>query len=74
MITLNELCMHVEVVSYLSLKLGGTTTFFNIGVKKILTKSEIQTGMVKDKDGIKLLDMFGIDNKTFCQIFNGTLK
>ena len=63
-----------EVVSYLSLKLGGTTTFFNIGVKKILTKSEIQTGMVKDRDGIKLLDMFGIDNKTFCQIFNGTLK
>tara|TARA_Y100001938_G_scaffold147330_1_gene228283 strand:- start:670 stop:1755 length:1086 start_codon:yes stop_codon:yes gene_type:complete len=63
-----------EVVSYLSLKLGGTTTFFNIGVKKILTKSEIQTGKVKDRDGIKLLDMFGIDNKTFCQIFNGTLK
>ena len=28
-----------EVVSYLSLKLGGTTTFFNIGVKKILTKN-----------------------------------
>ena len=62
-----------EVVSYLSLKLGGTTTFFNIGIKKILTKDEIQSGMVKNPDGLKLLKMFGIDNKTFCQIFNGKL-
>jgi len=62
-----------EVVAYLSLKLGGTTTFFNIGIKKILTKDEIQSGMVKNPDGLKLLKMFGIDNKAFCQIFNGKL-
>jgi len=61
-------------VAYLSLKLGNTTTFFNIGIKTILTRPEIQSGMVRNKDGLKLLKMFGIDNKTFCQIFNGKLK
>ena len=32
-------------------------------------------GEVKNfKRGLKLLNMFGIDNKTFCKIFNGKLK
>ena len=61
-------------IAYLSLKLGGTTTFFNVGIKKILTPDEIKTGTIKNKDGLKLLKMFGIDNKMFCDIFNGTLK
>jgi len=55
---------------YLSLKLGGTTTFFNSGVKTILTKDQIQAGAITNKDGLKLLDMFGIDNQNFCKIFN----
>jgi hypothetical protein len=63
-----------NVVAYLSLKLGNTTTFFNIGVKTILTRQEIETGRVKNRDGLKLLKMFGIDNKLFCQIFNGSLR
>lgn len=63
-----------NVLGFLSLKLGNTTTFFNIGVKTILTKDEIMKGEVKNKDGLKLLNMFGIDNKTFCKIFNGKLK
>ena len=54
--------------------MAGKIDIFNIGIKKILTKDDIQTGMVKNRDGLKLLNMFGIDNKTFCQIFNGTLK
>ena len=62
-----------NVVAYLSLKLGGTTTFFNVGIKTILTKADIQTGTVTNKEGIKMLKMFGINNKTFCQIFNGKL-
>ena len=33
-----------NVIAYLSLKLGNTTTFFNIGVKTILTRQEIETG------------------------------
>tara|TARA_B100000780_G_C21054305_1_gene423503 strand:+ start:49 stop:1161 length:1113 start_codon:yes stop_codon:yes gene_type:complete len=60
-----------NVISYLSLKLGGTTTFFNVGIKKILTKSDIQSGSISNKDGQALLEMFGIDDVSFCKIFNG---
>tara|TARA_Y100001963_G_scaffold52897_1_gene74149 strand:+ start:450 stop:1541 length:1092 start_codon:yes stop_codon:yes gene_type:complete len=63
-----------NVVGYLSLKLGTTTTFFNIGIRTILTPDEIKTGTIKNKDGIRLLNMLGIDNQTFCKIFNGRLK
>lgn len=78
-LTLHEAKREIDVnlgnkIAYLSLKLGGTTTFFNVGVKTILTKPEIQSGTVKNKDGLKLLNMFGVDNKTFCKIFNGKLK
>jgi hypothetical protein len=59
---------------YLSLKLGGTTTFFNLGIKKVLTKAEIQDGVVTNKDGQALLSLFGINNERFCEIFNGELK
>jgi len=59
---------------FLSLKLGGTTTFFNVGLKTKLTKDEINSGMIKNKDGKKLLDLFGIDNKRFCTIFNDKVK
>ena len=58
---------------YLSLKLGGTTTFFNVGVKTILTKAEIQKEEITNPNGLKLLNLFGIDPVTFCRIFNGTL-
>lgn len=59
---------------YLSLKLGGTTTFFNLGIKKVLMRKEIEDGEVQNKDGKALLDLFGINNQLFCQIFNGELK
>ena len=59
---------------YLSLKLGGTTTFFNVGVKTILTKSDIQNVNIKNRDGKKLLNMFGIDEVKFCEVFNGNHK
>lgn len=59
---------------YLSLKLGGTVTFFNLGIKKVLTKADIQDGSIKERNGKDLLDLFGIDNELFCSIFNGELK
>ncbi len=59
---------------FLSLKLGGTTTFFNVGIKTILTKSEIQNGNINNANGKKLLKLFGIDNTKFCEVFNGTHK
>ena len=59
---------------YLSLKLGGTTTFFNVGVKTIMTRKEIESGLIQNKNGLKLLNLFGIDNAKFCAVFNGTGK
>jgi len=59
---------------FLSLKLGGTTTFFNVGVKTILTKSEIQNMNIRNANGKKLLKLFGIDETKFCEVFNGQHK
>lgn len=59
---------------YLSLKLGTTTTFFNVGVKKVLTKNEIQNYNITNSNGKTLLKMFGIDHKLFCDVFNGKLE
>lgn len=59
---------------YLSLKLGGTTTFFNVGIRTILTPQEIQSGKIRNANGLKLLNLFGIDPDLFCQVFNGELK
>jgi hypothetical protein len=59
---------------FLSLKFETTTTFFNVGIKTKLTKKEINEGLIKNRDGKKLLDLFGIDNKRFCTIFNDKVK
>tara|TARA_Y100000361_G_scaffold142898_1_gene149382 strand:- start:54 stop:1148 length:1095 start_codon:yes stop_codon:yes gene_type:complete len=56
---------------YLSLKFGPTTTFFNVGVRTILTPDEIENGVITDKNGLKLLNMFGIENDKFCKVFQG---
>ena len=56
---------------YLSLKFGSTVTFFNAGIKTIIRDTEIAQGVIKDKVGVALLNMFGIDNSSFCAVFNG---
>lgn len=55
---------------YLSLKYGETTTFFNSGVATYFPESEIRSGKIKNSDGVELLKALGIDNKTFCAVFN----
>jgi hypothetical protein len=55
---------------YLSAKFGNTLTFFNSGVTKYLPANEIKSGKITNSDGIILLDTFGIDNETFCKVFN----
>jgi hypothetical protein len=55
---------------YLSAKFGTGTTFFNSGVTKIFPASEIKAGEIKNADGKSLLETLGIDNKTFCKVFN----
>ena len=62
---------------YLSLKFGATTTFFNVGVRggrgrpPILTPDEIESGVITNKHGKKLLKLFGIDERKFCLVFKG---
>ena len=55
---------------YLSAKFGGTVTFFNAGVRTILKGEEFKAGKIKNKDGKKLLDMFGIEEDRIIDIFN----
>lgn len=59
---------------YLSLKLGTTTTFFNVGVRTVIPPDDIKAYNIKSSDGKKLLNTFGIDETLFCDIFNGNLK
>ena len=56
---------------YLSLKLGATTTFFNVGVRKILTPDEVESGVITNRKGLRLLSLFGIDPTKFCLVFKG---
>jgi hypothetical protein len=55
---------------YLSLKWGNTVTFFNAGVQKTLPKDEISKGKIINENGIKILELFGIENSKFCSVFN----
>ena len=55
---------------YISAKFGGTLTFFNSGVAKTLPADEIKKGEIKNANGIALLKTLGIDNKSFCAVFN----
>ena len=59
---------------YLSLKLGSTTTFFNVGVKTILPDADIKGYNLKSKNGKALLKLFGIKEDLFCDVFNGKLR
>lgn len=54
---------------HLSLKMGGTVTFFNAGVTKIFPATDLKKGIVKNKDGLALLETLGIDPDTFGQVF-----
>ena len=53
----------------LSLKYGGTLTFMNPGSKTLFTDNDIKNKKLPTK-GKTLLNMFGIDEDTFCDVFN----
>jgi tetratricopeptide (TPR) repeat protein len=55
---------------YISAKYGSTLTFFNSGVTKVFPESEIKKGEIENADGVTLLETLGIDNKSFCAVFN----
>ena len=55
---------------YLSLKTTSTVTFFNVGIKEVLTTDEIKKNNITNKNGLKLLELFGIEPGLFCDCFN----
>lgn len=56
---------------YLSAKFGNTVTFFNAGVRTIFTDEQFEKGKITNRDGKKLLNMLGIDEKRFIETFVG---
>lgn len=61
-------------IGYLSLKDSATVTFFNAGVATILKPSEIDAGEIQNESGVKLLNMFGINQSEFCKVFNKEME
>jgi hypothetical protein len=59
---------------YLSLKSGTTVTFFNSGIRTVLTPQEIKAGKITNENGLKLLKMFNINDALFCDVYNGKVK
>tara|TARA_E500000318_G_scaffold76109_1_gene70705 strand:- start:89 stop:1288 length:1200 start_codon:yes stop_codon:yes gene_type:complete len=56
---------------YISLKFGGTLTFFNAGVARtVFPKNDFADGKIDTPNGVALLDTFGINNELFCRVFN----
>jgi hypothetical protein len=57
--------------SYLSLKYSSTLTFVNSGVAKdIFTETEIRNNNITMPKGRAILKAFGLDELTFCDVFN----
>lgn len=54
---------------HLSLKMGGTVTFFNSGVATIFTKTDLEKGTVTNSNGLALLKLLGIDPVKFANTF-----
>jgi hypothetical protein len=68
--TVTDITVHTDKgPMYLSLKMGPTVTFFNSGVSRILTKQEIDQGIIKNPQGLILLNTLGIDSMDFANIF-----
>ena len=67
-------CFHANrTETYLSAKFSSTLTFVNTGVKgpgKPFTEVEVKNGIITNEMGVKLLRALGIDNATFCAVFN----
>lgn len=61
-------------IGYLSLKDTSTVTFFNAGVATILKQNEIDSGSIQNENGLKLLELFGINQSEFCKVFNGEMR
>jgi hypothetical protein len=64
-------CMVDGKPIYLSLKATSTVTFFNAGVARIFTETDMKkTGTVTNAQGLALLNILGIDPVKFAGVFN----
>ena len=62
--------LHKSGVSNLSLKYGKTLTFMNAGVMQIFKEAEMKKKNITTQKGKNILAAFGIDEATFCDVFN----
>ena len=69
--TVSDITLMVDgVPKFLSLKLGLTVQFSNTGTVSLFPTKEIKSGMITNKSGLKLMEFLGLDNETFCKVFN----
>lgn len=72
--SVTDITLHTDTQEiYLSLKLGTTVTFFNVGVRTVLPPDDIKAYNITG-DGLRLLKAFKIDPEIFCDVFNGKMK
>ena len=73
-VKVSDITISVDNVDlFLSLKIKDFS-YFNLGIKSYLTEQEIKSGLIKNTNGKAILNMFGIDNEKFCQVFNSYRK
>ena len=68
--TVTDITLHLENGKrvYLSLKVGDAK-FLNKGVGSAFPQKEIMEGKITNKAGVELLEMLGIDNYYFCEVY-----
>lgn len=59
---------------FLSLKYGGTVTFFNVGIAKAITPEDFSSGKIHSAEGKAIMKLFGLDEKKFLGTFSSTKK
>ena len=70
-VTLHTKCKNVERKIYLSLKTSGTTNLSNLGLKtNVFPVDEVKAGKIEKKDGLALMDTFGLNEEYLCSTFN----
>ena len=70
-ITLHTRCKNVKRKIYLSLKTSGTTNLSNLGLKtNVFPVDEVKAGKIEKKDGLALIDTFGLNEQFLCATFN----
>ena len=70
-VTLHTKCKNVKRKIYLSLKTSGTTNLSNLGLKtNVFPVDEVKAGKIEKKDGLALMDTFGLNEEYLCSTFN----